>query len=83
MVHQLLGCILLRASLSWHAVVVTQAAYKSELLPSHCSSLSQQAMAAGRDIKFKVKLLDQSVQELELDASVSVCAGFQMHSESA
>ncbi len=26
---------------------------------------------AGRDIKFKVKLLDQSVQELELDASVS------------
>jgi hypothetical protein len=25
---------------------------------------------AGRDIKFKVKLLDQSVQDLELDASV-------------
>jgi hypothetical protein len=27
---------------------------------------------ASTDIKFKVKLLDQSVQELELDATVSV-----------
>lgn len=39
-------------------------------------------MAAGRDIKFKVKLLDQSVQELELDPSVSVHVSLQAQSRS-
>jgi hypothetical protein len=32
---------------------------------------------AGRDVKFKVKLLDQSVQDLELDAFVSISGSIQ------
>lgn len=59
-------------------VVLDHVNSASSLLNTDIHTPSQNTPDRMPDTKFKVKLLDQSVQELQLDASVSVFVAWQL-----